>query len=514
MTAKYGGLEICRLRRLTELPDKEIILDREKMKNTEWESFESVLTSKHFEISSWGPLDGPVQAFSIRRDATLKIMLETISNGSSTTTAEEIPAGTVRQATEIVSFVSALFGGAASAIGVIPLRSNVSIQADASNSVKVETATAQIIKWSADGERECIYTIDWLENVPSSFIWPDYTETKLETSLHKTFKSSTCEIVMHSSEGAGENNRGCVHLVIDGIDIFFGRSVRVEMEHIKSPGYILYRGKPTEVLRERLINALSFAFGAYLVYLGHTSFDKDWHAVGCEAVSPSTLGGAATRLMTAPPSPMGMMYRNEINPALLQRFVDAIFGVYDSYNLRGVFWGYWHAIAAPVHMASVHFGAVIEGLQASFFKKEKTASKELVAADIWQSLSAQFVAEIEKTPESAEGKRILANKLKELNVAPQSVLMERFLGSLKIEMGEVEEKAWRNGRNRAAHGRKIRPNQYVSVIRENKALQVLSSRIILAISKSADSYHDYYSLKNPIRPLAVAIPDDSQTGRI
>jgi hypothetical protein len=480
------------------------------MKTTEWESFEEVLQSKTVSITSCGPLHGPVNAFSIKRDENLRILLETVSDGLSTSSAPEIPAGSVRASNDAVTFSGVLAGGTATALGITPYGTSLTIHPDPYKSVKTELSRVDAVRWAADGDRECIYTIDWLENVPSSFIWPDFTESKVEKSDRTTFKSFGYEVVMESTDGSGENDRGCVHLKIDGLDIFFGRYAKKDVPHVKSPGYILYSGKPNEDLREKLINSLSFAMGRYLIYLGHTGFDKHWGAVSTEAVSASTLSGAATRLISAPAAPLGLTYEREINSVLLQRFIEAIFKIYDSYSLRSVFWGYWHAIAAPAHMASVHFGAVIEALQESFFKIEETASKKIIAESAWENLSAQFIAEVEKIDASVEEKSILTNKLKGLNVVPQSVLMERFLDLLKISIGEVEQRAWKKGRNRAAHGRKIKTNEYVSVIRENKVLQILLNRMILAISKCADFYHDYYTLKNPIRPLIQPIPDDQR----
>jgi hypothetical protein len=248
------------------------------------------------------------------------------------------------------------------------------------------------------------------------------------------------------------------------------------------------------------------------VSIGHTGFTDQW-AINCmEAVSPSTLGGAATKLVSMPPAPLDCKYQWGIAPALLQRIVVSIFDHYDRYRLRSVLWGYWHGVAAPAHMVAVHFAATVEGLQSAFFEIESAPSKKLLDEKSWQTLQKQLFAELDKVEATAELKLILRNKLGELNTAPQSILMERFLATLGIEMGPVEKRAWRNGRNRAAHGGVIERDKFISVIRENKSLMVLANRLILAACRGADHYYDYYTIGSttPIRFLPTPSPDDLQ----
>ncbi|NMM19992.1 MAG: hypothetical protein HHJ15_08610 [Rhodoferax sp.] len=477
------------------------------MTPTKWESFSAVIQSSTHSVVDWGPLHGPIKSFVIKRDADLRLVLETTSDGTSASTATPPPAGTVRESTDRVTFTER-YGGTATAFGVTQCLLNTSYKSTEAVAKKVETALVNTLIWVSTEAVESAYTIDWLENVPNSYHWPHLVDSNdTETKITK-FTAGDFEITMNASTEGRSGGRSCVHLCIDGMQIFVGNFQKNSISDIEMPGYILYKGSPDASFREKLHNGLSFALGQYLVYLGHSGFTEQWELNCIEAVSPVTLGGAATKLVTMPPAPLDYNYGWWITPGVLQRIVASIFDQYERYHLRSVLWGYWHGIAAPDHIAAVHFAATVEGLQRAFFEIEGSASKSLLDKESWKGLQKQLFAELEKVEATAELKLIFRNKLGSLNTAPQSVLMERFLASLGIEMGPVEIRAWRNGRNRAAHGGIIEAHEFITVIRENKSLQVLVNRLILAVCEGADHYHDYYTFGHPISPLAKPSPDD------
>lgn len=473
----------------------------------EWECFSSVIQTESYFIEDWGPLHGPIKSFVIKRDADLKLLLETTSDSTSTSTAIPPLPGTVRELTDRVIF-KGRHEGKATAIGVLPHNLNESYKSTDTTGKKVETSSIGTLNWVAEKATEPAYTIDWLENVPGDYHWPDtVNSTDTDTKLTK-FKSSDFEITMSASTEGRSFGRSCVHLCIEGSDIFLGKLPKSSIAGIKMPGYILYKGNPDDSFREKLHNALSFALGQYLVYLGHSCFTEKWQLTQAESVSPRTLGGTATKLVAMPPAPLDFKTQWWIRPDVLQRLVASIFEQYDRYLLRSALWGYWYGMAAPAHIAAVHFAAVVEGLQSAYFSIEGSVSQNLLAKDLWKPLHEQLTVELEKTETTDNLKSIFRNKLGSLNTAPQSVLMSRFLAAIGIEMGPVETRAWRNGRNRAAHGGAIKPDGFITVIRENKALQILVNRLILAICNGADYYHDYYTLGHPISPIVNPIPDD------
>lgn len=283
------------------------------MTPTKWENFSAVIQSNTHSVVDWGPLHGPIKSFVIKRDADLRLVLETTSDGTSASTAIPPPAGTVRESTDKVTFASQ-YGGTATALGVTQRLLNTSYKSTEAATQKVETAFVSTLIWASTRSVESAYTIDWLENFPDIYHWPHVMDSKdTETKLTK-FTADGFEITINVSTEGGSFDRSCVHLCIEGMEIFVGKFPKNSISDIEMPGYILYKGSPEALFREKLRNALSFALGKYLVYLGHSGFTEQWELNCIEAVSPATLGGAATKLTTMPAAPLDLKYEWWITP--------------------------------------------------------------------------------------------------------------------------------------------------------------------------------------------------------
>lgn len=71
------------------------------MESWEWEFFETAVTSDLFTVTDQGPLFGPVTDFTIVRDESLDLILETRSASDSTSNAVERQRGlSTRQLTK------------------------------------------------------------------------------------------------------------------------------------------------------------------------------------------------------------------------------------------------------------------------------------------------------------------------------------------------------------------------------------------------------------------------------
>ncbi|MDZ7918632.1 hypothetical protein [Rhodoferax sp.] len=473
----------------------------------EWECFSEIVQSKHCSIADWGPLHGPISSFTIRRDAELNLILETTSGNNSRSTATHPPLGTVQELTNQITFKNEYLG-TATAVGLVPQGLRRTYTSTETGGQTTETSSIHALTWTSARVGESAYTMDWLESVPNAYHWPHIVDSTDTETISNKFRADDFEISMNASVESRSSSLACAHLRIDGMDIFVGTLHKKSIANIEMPGYILYKGCPDASFREKLRGALSFALGQYLVYLGHSSFNEKWDLIQLEAISPATLGGAATKLVAQPPAPLDMQRQWWISPDSLQRVAESIFQSYDKYGLRSALWGYWHGMAAPAHIAAVHFAAVIERLQTTYFTFHDANSKSLLDKKTWKELQKQLVAELEKVGLTEELETILRNKLDSLNSAPQSILMKRFLGELNIEMGSVETRAWREGRNRAAHGGVIERREFTKVVRENKSLRVLINRMILAMCGAADFYIDYYTLEHPIQPIQKPSPED------
>jgi hypothetical protein len=153
--------------------------------------------------------------------------------------------------------------------------------------------------------------------------------------------------------------------------------------------------------------------------------------------------------------------------------------------------------------------SAIEALQKAYFKASGSAADRRIVGDerAWKEVSKKIYACISESNLTDEAKKILINKAQNLNVAPQSVIMERFFSALGLEMGALESDVWTN-RNRAAHGGGADSDNGLRLIRENKVLLMIMNRILLALGGGGDMYYDYYNLGRPTARLAEPIRDD------
>jgi hypothetical protein len=245
---------------------------------------------------------------------------------------------------------------------------------------------------------------------------------------------------------------------------------------------------------------LSFALGLYLVYLGNTAFDSDWHTVHFEAISAYSLWGRVFELPPMPPAPLGARYEWEIDRAMLSRSVGSIFAQYKNLNFGVVSWAYWHAVAATPHIAGAHFGAAIESLERAFLKTTKLKVKRTLLPDAdWISLHQALECALSATSLPPDGATILANKIKSLNRAPQSEVTEDVLAQLGLAFGKREKQAAAMVRNKSAHGKDDEVD--VEWIRDLKLLRVRFHRMVFAMTGASDWYYDYFTIGRPTRPL-------------
>lgn len=477
------------------------------MNHLDWEFFEAEFASQDYAMTDFGPLYGPVSGFSIVRDKSLQLMLETTSANNSVSQDVPRPAGSVYIATAEIQLRNKA-GSFAIATGIIPHSRTKTFATDSSGST-TEISSIHCLKWESEATGDPTYLIEWIGNLDGNFIWPHSDEISDTPERRRRLYSPDGEIDLGRAGESLGGSRSCAHLVIDGIELFIGES-RVKVPYVVNPGFILYKGAPDKDIRSKIRECLSFCLGNFLLYLGDTTFDQHWYPLAFTAVSGHALIEEAPRLNGWQPAPLGPQWEHEINSKWLSSMASALYSIYDSYRLRTIFWSYWHAVAAPVHMSAAHFGSAIEGIQKAYFKaKASSAVHSKIVSDerIWKELRSKISACIAATDLTDEEKRILTNKASNLNFAPQSIIMERFFAALGLQIGPLERDVWAN-RNHAAHGGGADEDNGGRLVRENKVLKVMLHRILLALAQAGDFYYDYYTLGRPTRKLASFIVDD------
>jgi hypothetical protein len=457
-----------------------------------------ILNERGFSVTEPGPLHRPIRSFKVRRDERFALFIDTEAEKGATSTAQEIPPGTVRINTDKAELAHT-FGAKATLSGLNTIR----LHPDA-DPVR-ETARIHDLTVTLPDRGTAVYTIEWLENLPSHHIWPDIIKSHTDIKTTISFGEGHIEIPEADFRG---NTRDAAILQIAGHKLYVCGPEPLDEHSTPRSGFIIYEGVPDELTRKKFRTALSLALGVYLVETGHTLFNKDWEAVTASVRTAYSLGGRAFDLSTQPL--MWLTDRNlqhDIGRDKLTRMVERFFSAYEYLDLANLSWAYWHARTAPPHIAPAEFGAVLDGLQRSYAKKHRgaTPTRILPEAD-WDPLLESISAAIDAAQIPDEAKIAIRGNVQSgaNNVAKRDQLTA--LGdSIKITIGVPEHDAWKR-RNKAAHGVPIAEGRELETIREMKLLMVLFHRMLLAITGAADFYLDYASPRIPIRPLKEPVP--------
>jgi len=471
-----------------------------------WESFESYVNPNEFSFSDPGPLFAPIKTFTIKRNADLTLILETTASADSKSNAVQYPAGTVRFNEDTATLTSVTGEKTVTLIGVQPGSAVRSYTGNGSEGETRQTSTLHRLIGHTINPNEAAYTMDWLSNVSSNYLWPDTTNRDDTTGKTLTLGQGGSAPTLTYTCKQGGGSRNCAKLNIAGQEVYLCHLKYDKPTEIKDPAFILYVGIPSDEVREKIRIVLSFLLGTYFVYLGHSTFCKDWHLKSYEAMSAYALGGRAYEIAPCPPAPLGRKYEREIDRALLSQMASSMYAHYDALKFRSLHWAIWHALSATPHIAPVHYGAAIEALQRAYVKSNPdTYNTTLLCAGHWSSLKRAAEAIVNALPINKITKEILKNKITSLNSKPPNVLQDEILNSLGLSLSKIEREAWKR-RNQAGHGNYGKPEDSAQLIRETKLLWLRFNRMVLAITKASDAYYDYFSLGHPTRKLSDEIP--------
>ena len=425
-----------------------------------------LLKDGHFEITNSGPLHQPIRRFSIRRDEKLQLILETQADPNARSSSVEQPPGTVRMSSDRV-LLRSLGGLEGEFFGVVTYSVMTQTLGASEQSLK-EEAQVHIAKTSNPKTAPAAYVIDWLENLPRSpYTWP--AASKVVTTTVSTRAISLDDGITIASDR--ENSKLCwnaAKLTVDGVTFYVCALDSKDQPGSIKPGCIVYDGVPDDSFRKKVRVGLSFALGLYLVELGTTHYDSEWHIISTLARSAYSLRRHAFEIQTLQPAPLGPRFLNELTVGPLTRAVQAFVSAFDTLDLANLHWAFWHACAVTPHIAPAHFGAAIEGLQSAYTKANPDKVREGWAPrEAWKVLKADLAATIDRADISEEAKAVLKNKLPTFNSIDQRQRLKSIMAALNLQLGEDEDAAWRR-RNKAAHGTPIPEGQELSAIGDMK----------------------------------------------
>jgi hypothetical protein len=206
----------------------------------QWESFKEIITTYAPVVDDHGPLAGPIHRFTIRRDAELRLCMETEAPGSAIEPKSHHPTGAIRINDDRVTFQT-MMDLKLEAIGVNPIHTNRHFEGVAPGVRTQEVEIHRLVGKLPQAQRPR-YAIDWLENVPTQFLWPDNIERTISDSVTVTLggvPATRPKLVMTGSSAPRGSSWAAAQLEVEGIQLYLCEAQGISATEAKKPGFIV-----------------------------------------------------------------------------------------------------------------------------------------------------------------------------------------------------------------------------------------------------------------------------------
>lgn len=473
----------------------------------EWDLCLKLIPKLHLKLDESARLPETIDEFSFARAANHQLMLVAKSKNGARPQDSKPRVGEVYRSEDSVPMQSAYGKGRIS--GLKRIRSVTNIQGVGGYS-RTDSYELQDISFDFSAGKEVLHTIDYVANIPRSYIWLGNHEELLISTKRASYAGEP-PIIFEVEEAKASYKSSSIRIRVGGYDLVIGK-YEASDEDAQSPGYILYQGNPDGETRKQIRYSLSFAFGSPLVFFGSASFCKEGRPTSLLSVSAQTVNGRAWDIVGMPPAPITVDgTENVLDAGKVQRVAQGIKEIGELYGINVLCWRLWYAESAAYFMRPAYYGAFIEGIQKRYLEgNEEKISHTIVDRNVYKPVRKRIERLLTKLALDSEADGMFRSKLNNGNSAPQKVVSQRFYATLNLELGRTELDAW-NKRNDAAHGNEISEAMLISFIRETKVLKVILNRILLRLTAGSDEYIDYFTYGHPSRLLAIPIPDDSDT---
>ena len=469
----------------------------------EWESVDSVASSKLWRVQSASSIRGNITDFRIFRRTDLSIALEVEISEYESGLYQPPPGSVVRLGDALI--FEHISGYVAHAEGLYQTSSSTTYGEVVKQRLELSVGKLTVAQIDKAQERFCI---EWIANCPSYWIYPAGRKTNTTVHTIRQHGRQLTSADMVGSSGSGEGSNNCFEFTIEGVNAYLCIETDGKIKDVTKAGYIFYDGIVSAETREKVRNALSFVLGRMLVHLGSTTFSDDWEAVEAESIDPYDHEGIVFRVSTYPLAPIWKpVDRKVIDPDVATAMLTALIQSFDRLELGSIGRAYWAAVCSSVEIAPLYFGTAIEALQRSYSTAEPaTRLTKMLDDDRWSTVKDRLLEAFDaQTVDDDEVRQILRNKISGLNGNPPSRASDQIAGRLGLVLSPRERGAWKR-RNQAGHGNRLRPDDAIDHMKDTKLLRLRLHRLLLAMTGAHTHYIDYYSTNLPSRRITDPIP--------
>ncbi|ENU19497.1 hypothetical protein F994_02357 [Acinetobacter bohemicus ANC 3994] len=259
-------------------------------------------------------------------------------------------------------------------------------------------------------------------------------------------------------------------------------------------GIITYKRDVELEKRDKIRKIISYLLGCPLIFYGYTLVNKYMtpHSSYIKNINDNERGQLSINFQL--PSPLSLQASNIIESNLFQKLIQEFYVKYIDYDLGNILFTYWIAVNSNSITAAVHYGALIEKLQARYMGINKVSYSKILDKSVFKQLRRQLELQIEDFELTDEQKRIFFNKIGNMNTYSQKDKMDFFCNDISLLLSDIEKLAWQQ-RNDAAHGNDICDvNQ---AWKNTLILRELVNKFLLKLLSSSALYLSYLD-GNPI----------------
>lgn len=325
------------------------------------------------------------------------------------------------------------------------------------------------------------YLIEFVDNFKINNIFPHLMKWSENHERIFEIYGSDCQLIQ-KIVNVEHSNRNSIGFRFEGSEVYI---IKIKDG---DKGIILYKKNLELDKREKIRGIISYIFGCPLIFYGYTFVNK--------YITPSysylrnihdnERGQLAINVQV--PTPLSLSALNIIEVDIFETLMQELYVKYEEYDLGNIFFTYWVAVNSNSITAAVHYGALIEKLQATYMKIHEVSYSKILDKAIFKKMRERLQQQLEEFELTPEQKRIFLDKIGNLNTYSQKDKMHFFCNDISLSLSDIEKTAWQQ-RNDAAHGNYI--TDVIQAWKNTLILKELLNRFLLKILTSSNYYLSY-----------------------
>lgn len=335
------------------------------------------------------------------------------------------------------------------------------------------------------------YLIEFVDNLKVNSIFPHSMEWEEEHKRIYKLDGGDCKLT-NNLINQKHYSKNAIKFIIEEDEVFIVKS------NDKYKAVIIYKKEVELVKREKIRKIISFIFGCPLIFYGYTFLNKYLTPISSYIKNINDNERNQLGINFQLPTPLSLHTLNFVESNFFQNLIQEFYVKYEEYDLGNILFTYWIAVNSNSITAAVHYGALIEKLQANYMKINNVSYSKILDNSVFKKIRKQLEAQFDDFELADEHKKIFLNKIGNMNTFSQKDKMSFFCKDISLELSEIEKIAWQQ-RNDAAHGNDV--SDVNKAWRNTLILKELVNKFLLKLLTSAEYYISYIDGTTTIKRL-------------